>query len=205
MEMNRTQIHLRQCNDCYTEHNRQHNAVAGDEFTMRFTKTTNMNASAQQVWKVFAHDFDDAHLWMASVPKSYAAANGEEFEGAQSAGRVCELDTGGIKASEKFLAYDEAAKTCTIRIEFIGTPGVFPVQHNTVEFSIVDAGEGQSVMTWNFSSKLKPWAFAIWPLIRIGFGVFVGQIIAELKHYVEHGTPHPRKIKANQKALATSA
>jgi hypothetical protein len=175
---------------------------------MRFTKRSNVNASAQEVWKAFAHDFDNAYKWMASVPRSYAKANGDEFDGAQSAGRVCELnpDSRGVKASEKFLAYDEVAKTCTVRIDFVDTPALFPVYHNTVEFSVVDAAEGQSKMTWAFRSAIKPWAFLIWPFIRIGFGVFVGQIMEELKHYVENGTPHPRKIKAMNKAkLAASA
>jgi hypothetical protein len=46
---------------------------------------------------------------MASVPNSYAQSNGASFEGAHSDGRVCELspDKNGMKASEKFLAYDE--------------------------------------------------------------------------------------------------
>jgi len=70
---------------------------------------------------------------MATVPRSYAKSNGEQFEGAQSCGRVCELDQGGIQASEKFLSYDEQENTCTI---------------------------------------------------RIGFGIFVGQIVVELKYYL---------------------
>ncbi len=154
------------------------------------------------MWAVFAHDFNDAYKWMASVPHSYAKSNGEAFEGAQSAGRVCELDTGGIQASEKFLAYDEASQTCTVRIDFVGTPMVFPIDYNTIDFSVVDTGDGQSEMTWAFNSNLKPWAYMIWPLIRVGFGVFVGQIMEELVYYIEKGTPHPRKLKAIAKDKA---
>ena len=173
---------------------------------MMFIKRSDIKASTEEVWKVFAHDFDDAYAWMASVPRSYGKANGEKFDGAQSAGRVCELtpDSRGIKASEKFLAYNEVAKTCMVLIDFADTPAVFPVYHNTVEVSVVDAGGGQSKITWAFRSKIKPWAFLIWPLIRIGFGVFVGQIVEELKHYIENGTPHPRKIKAMNKAKAAA-
>jgi hypothetical protein len=169
---------------------------------MKFTKRTTINASADKVWTVFAHDFDNAHKWMASVPHSYAKANGEKFDGAQSAGRVCDLDgnPSGMKASEKFLAYDEANRTCSIRIDFVNTPGMFPVDHNAVDFSVVDAGDGQSEMTWAFRSKIKPWAFLLWPIIRLGFGVFVGQIIEELTFYLENDTPHPRKVKASGKA-----
>jgi len=171
---------------------------------MKFTKTTKIDASAEEVWATFAHGFDNAHEWMASVPRSYGKENGEWFEGATSAGRVCELqpDPSGLKASERFLAYDEAAKTCTVRIDFVDTPRVFPVHYNSLDFSVTDDPDGGSTTRWAFSSKIKPWAYVIWPVIRQGASVFVGQIGDELKHYVETGTPHPRKVAATDKASA---
>lgn len=108
-------------------------------------------------------------------------------------------------ASEQFLAYDDDAKTCTVRIDFRNTAALFPVDHNEIDFSIVDTGENQSEMTWVFRSEIKPWAYVIWPIIRLGFGVFVGQITQELKYFVEHDSPHPRKVRAlaKQKSAAT--
>ncbi|MFT7648422.1 MAG: hypothetical protein ACI8Y4_003174 [Candidatus Poriferisodalaceae bacterium] len=169
---------------------------------MKFKRTMKVQASAEQVWTVFAHDFDHAYKWMASVPNSYGKENGAQFDNASTAGRVCELqpDPSGLKASEQFLAYDESAKRCTIRIDFVDTPRVFPVRYNSVEFSVVDDAEGGSTTTWDFSSKIKPWAFPMWPLIRLGAPRFITQIGEELAHYVETGTPHPRKIAAIDKA-----
>jgi hypothetical protein len=82
---------------------------------MQFTTRTLIDASADKVWTVFAHDFDNAHKWMASVPHSSAKANGQLFDGAQSAGRVCNLDgkPNSMQASEQFLAYDDVNKTAT--------------------------------------------------------------------------------------------
>jgi hypothetical protein len=54
---------------------------------MEFTRTITVNAPAEQVWTVFAHGFDDAYKWMASVPNSYGKENGTSFDGASSAGR----------------------------------------------------------------------------------------------------------------------
>lgn len=169
---------------------------------MKFTKTTKIDASAEDVWAVFAHGFDDAHEWMASIPRSYGKENGDWFDGATSAGRVCELqpDPSGLKATERFLAYDEAAKTCTVRVDFADTPKVFPVHYNTLDFSVTDDTDGGSTTTWAFSSNVKPWAYVMWPVIRKGAAVAVSQIGDELKHYVESGTPHPRKVKALEKA-----
>jgi len=169
---------------------------------VKFTKTKKVNASAEKVWEVFAHGFDDAHKWMASVPHSYSQTNGESFDGAQSDGRVCELSSNpdGMKASEQFLAYNEEQRTATVKIDFVDTAFFFPVKFNTLNFSLVEIDNNHSSMTWQFRSKIKPLGYLIWPFIRLGFGTFVGQIMEELKFYVENGTPHPRKLKAMEKA-----
>ena len=168
---------------------------------VKFTKKAKVNADADKVWEIFAHGFNDADKWMASVNHSFAQANGKSFEGSHSDGRVCELssDGKGLKASEQFLAYNEENKTATVRIDFLDAPSIFPVKFNTLDFSLREIAEGQSEMTWKFRSDIKSFGFLLWPLLRIGFGVFVGQIIEELKFYVENGTPHPRKIKAMKK------
>lgn len=169
---------------------------------MKFTKTTNIDASAEKVWEVFAHGFDDAYEWMASIPHSYGQDIGTRFEGARSAGRVCQLnaDASGLKASEQFLAYDEEARRCTVRIDFVDTPRVFPVHYNELNFAVVDNAAGGSTVTWGFSSKIKTWGYVMWPVLRAGAPRFVGQIAEELAHYVETGTPHPRKVTAMEKA-----
>ena len=168
---------------------------------VKFTKKTIVNADADKVWGVFAHGFNDAYKWMASVNHSFAKNNGESFEGCQSEGRVCELspDGKGIKASEQFLAYSEENKTATIRIDFLDAPSFFPVKFNTLEFSLKEIDGGKSEMTWKFCSNIKLLGFVLWPLLRLGFGKFIEDIMEELKFYVETGNPHPRKIKAMKK------
>lgn len=44
-------------------------------------------------------------------------------------------------------------------------------------------------------SKLKPFAYLLYPLVKLGLGVFVKQIVEELKYFAENGTP----IHANSK------
>jgi hypothetical protein len=171
---------------------------------IKFTKKTIVNADADKVWGIFAHGFNDAYKWMASVNHSFAKSNGESFEGSQSEGRLCELssDGKGLKASEQFLAYNEENKTATVKIDFLDTPSLFPVKFNTLYFSLKDIDGGKSEMNWKFQSDIKSFGYLLWPLLRIGFGKFVGDIMGELKFYVENGTPHPRKIKAMKKLEA---
>ena len=172
------------------------------EDEMKINKTMTVAATADQVWKVWAHDFNDAYQWMASVPYSYAVDHGKLFDGAQSAGRTCDLNDkpNGLKAIEQFLDYDEANKTATVRVDFENTPSGFPVRYNQVPVSIVDTADGQSEMTWRFQSHIKPWAVFMWPAVRKAFDVFVGQIMEELQYFVENGEPRPRKQKALAKA-----
>ena len=152
---------------------------------MKFTKRAIIAAPADKVWGVFAHDFDDAHEWMASIPHSYGKAVGEQFDGATSAGRVCELndDPNGLKASEQFLDYDEQGKTCTIRVDFVNTPSLFPIHHNELTFSVTESGSGSCETTWAVRSRLKPHGYLLYPLLRIGLSVLIGQVIGELKYF----------------------
>lgn len=69
-------------------------------------------ATANEVWKLFAHEFDHADQWMAAAPKSYSNGEGKLFDGAKSTGRIIEMkpDGSGMKASECFIEYDETGK-----------------------------------------------------------------------------------------------
>lgn len=168
---------------------------------MKTTKKITIDATGDKIWTVFAHDFDNAYKWMASIPKSFGQDNGQRYSGASSSGRVCELDNNpnGMKAKESFLAYDEDKKSCTVLIEFLNTPFGFPLVKNVAEFSLSEQVRNQSVVTFSVTSTLKPLAFIIYPIIKFGFGFFVKQIVEELKFYVENETPHPRKVKALNK------
>jgi len=172
---------------------------------MKIRKQIQLNCSADKAWKVLAHDFENAGEWMAAVPKSYAKDLGEKLEGAHSAGRVCELNNKpyGIRAVEKFLAYDEKNKTCTIEIKFANAPFYFPISKNIADISMSENGQNQSTVLWEVHVFLKPIAYVIWPLVRFGFSIFFGQIVEEFKYFVENGTPHPRKLKAMKKMQAT--
>ena len=174
---------------------------------MKLIKKTKIDATAEAVWAVFAHGFDDADAWLSSVPRSYGDENAPGLEGAPSAGRICELqaDGTGMKASERFVAYDEAAKTCSVRVEFVDPPPGFPVHHASLDFSVVDDPDRGSTATWAFGAKLKPWGYLMWPLLWKGFSGGWNEMCEELKHYVETGTPHPRKVAAIKKASAAAS
>jgi hypothetical protein len=168
---------------------------------MKTSRKMNINATSEDVWKIFATDFESAHKWMAGVPNSFGKELGKRHEGANSAGRVCELDgnPNGLKAYETILSVDEDLKSMLVRITFKNAPFVIPIIANNADFNVTDTTDTTSQVVFTVTSELKPWAYLIFPIIKLGFGIFVRQIVEELKFYVENGTPHPRKLKALSK------
>ena len=159
---------------------------------------TTIHASADHVWKIFAHDFENAYLWMSSVKHSYGKENGPAFPGASSQGRVCELsnDPNGMYASESFLAYDEKNRTATVRIEIRGGPAVAPIKVNIMDVVVAAEGEDKASVDMTIRSQLKLAAYLFYPVVKLGVLVFIKQIQDELKHFAEFGKPHPRKVKS---------
>lgn len=173
---------------------------------MKITKHQTIQATADRVWQVFAHDFDQADEWMSSIPKTSGAQLGEQFEDATSCGRVCEIDANpnGIKIKEAFLAYDEQDKRCKLDISLHNAPFIAPIYGNQLTFSVRDTGVNQSEITWIMEPKIKPLAHIIYPLLKFGIGKLAAQILEELTYFIEQGQPHPSKVKAMAKFNATS-
>ncbi len=67
-----------------------------------------INASAEKVWRVLAHDFDTIGQWASAIPVSQAMADLPAPAGAQVGGRVCSTAVAGFAAvQETFTYYDE--------------------------------------------------------------------------------------------------
>ncbi len=105
---------------------------------MRFSTTTRINASADEVWKVFAHQFDAADQWISSAARSYGTDRGKQFESATATGRICEFkpDGSGMKVFERFVAYDEAAKAGCVRVDFMDALRMLPLHSLSLEFAV---------------------------------------------------------------------
>src|SRR5258708_13169661 len=67
-----------------------------------------INASAQKVWGVLAHDFDTIGQWASAMPASQAIADLPAPAGAEVGGRVCSTAVAGAaRVQETFTYYDE--------------------------------------------------------------------------------------------------
>src|SRR6266496_5500374 len=67
-----------------------------------------INAAAQKVWHVLAHEFGTVGQWASSIPESQAVTDISAPAGATVAGRVCATAAPGFGAvRETFTYYDE--------------------------------------------------------------------------------------------------
>ena len=154
---------------------------------MKITKSIIVNQPSELVWKVVAEEFDQAHLWMGPVKKSYAFDEGHHNTSAPVAGRVCELGSGpkGLKAEEVITQYNEKEQYLVFDVVPKNAPGLLPVNKNTVKMSVLNLGNGQSKVLWESTPDLKIMGKLLSPVLKIGLGKAFSDILKDLKHYCE--------------------
>ncbi|HZO66226.1 MAG TPA: SRPBCC family protein, partial [Kribbellaceae bacterium] len=151
-----------------------------------------IDAPAEQVWQVVAHRFDGIGDWATAVPASTSTVTANPPVGAPVAARVCRT---GIRAvpqvTEEIIGYDEAARTLTYEATQ-GMPAFVSLARNTWRVTPVDSTRTLVA----FEARLEVHG----PLGRLGRRWLLAQarrtgqyVLADLKHYIEHGVPSPRK------------
>ena len=154
-----------------------------------------VEASAEDVWHIVAHRFDEIGVWATAIPASSANADTPRLEDAPMGGRVCETTLAGVPdVFETFTYYDEA----NMKYGYEATDGLpFFVKTAENNWHVQPIGPNKTiiktwaVLTFNTFLGLLFGPFFKWQINRIG-----GQTMAELKYYIEQGVPHPRKVKA---------
>ncbi len=165
---------------------------------MKITEKININASIPEVWDVLAINFDRAADWMSTIPKSVEKVEGVKADGAPMVGRVCDISTkpDGPTVDETIVSYNENQHKFTVRV--VPQGGRIPVVQNMITFSLRDMGNNQTEMTWDSDVELKTIGKIVSPLLKVGLSKNLGDLMDDLKYYVENGQPHPRKLAAMQ-------
>ncbi|SRR6266700_4541501 len=157
-----------------------------------------INASAKKVWHVLAHDFDTIGQWASAIPRSQAIADLPAPVGAQVGGRICTTAVPGFAAvQETFMSYDEAS----MHFAYQATEGrPWFLKHAENHWMVRSLGPQTSLVETRaeLDVRLFPGLFLA-PLLKLHMGRVGAQSLEELKYYVEHDQPHPRKLKARHK------
>ena len=145
---------------------------------------------ARVAWKVLGDEFADISRWIVGITSSSTDA-----PPAVGVVRTCKLQSIGPIAPrtvrEVLTRYNPTAMEFEYRaIE--GLPPVFTEAMNRWSVEAVDATH--CVVTMHATIQLRGILRLMEPLVK--WWIVRSGGLAELKHYVEHGLPHPRKQRA---------
>lgn len=154
-----------------------------------------INAPAQKVWHILAHEFGSVGKWASSIPKSQAVPEIPAPKGAMVGGRVCATAVPGVPAvREMFTYYDEQS----MRFGYEPTEGrPWFIKHAENHWLVRSIEPETSLVESHAELDIAflPGVFVA-PLLKLFLGRVGAQFFEELKYYAEHDQPHPRKLKA---------
>lgn len=146
---------------------------------------TEINAPADKVWDILAHQFGDIASWTSTLSESRIvnAAQYPEFIAASTAPIPARETTSTfIKAVEIITEYSEEEMQLTF--DAVGLPPFMSSARNRQQ--VIAKGPQRSVVSFDFSIGLKHMFNIMSPLLKSRFRKTMSGVQQELKLYVEH-------------------
>ena len=147
---------------------------------------TEINAPADKVWQILAHQFGDMADWTTTLSESRVvdASDYPNFKAAPTAPVPARETTSSFaKAVEIITEYDEEKKQLTF--DAVGLPPFMSSARNTQR--VIAKGPNKSVVSFDFRIGLKHIFNLMSPLLKSRFGKTMGGVQRELKVYAETG------------------
>lgn len=163
---------------------------------MKVDVQAEIDAPPDRVWETLGPGFGAIGTWCASVHESHLTTVPATMAGAPAAGRHCKTVFGPF--DETFTAYEPDRRV--MRYQATSPKLPFFVKCMTNMFEVEDLGGGRSRVKMNAGADMtQPFRTLMGPLMKLQMGKGLREIVEELKHYVETGHPHPRKLAAAAK------
>ena len=155
-----------------------------------------VEASAEDAWRVMGEGFGAIGDWLTLL--EWSSLEGEIAVGAV---RTCGL--GGSKvATEVVTTFDPEA----MRFSYRATSGLpWFMTHAENHWAIEALGPQRAVVKSHATMKLSPWLAWLGPLMRLTYKPMMKRVSEEIRHIIETGEPHPRKLAALAKRSAQRA
>ena len=150
-----------------------------------------INKKVEDVWEVMGNQFAEVHLWSTNFKDSKPGGS-SKFSGLGYSERVT-ITNRGVTVQE-LDAFDAANYTLAYHISK-GAPSI--AAEASAVWSLKSNDDNTTSVRLVFNMKTKGYlGFLMTPLIKIGMGKSATEIAEDLKHYIENGVPHPRKVKS---------
>jgi hypothetical protein len=163
------------------------------------TQTLMIDAPADAVWRVVAGGFDRIGDWATAIPASTACPVPAPGTDAPVPGRVCRTGLALVpEVTETVVAFDDAARSLTYEAT-AGMPSFVALARN--RWQVTEEGDRRARVTFAAELAVRGpvgWLARWWLLARVGrTGRY---LLDDLRHYVEHGVPSPRKQRRLDRA-----
>ena len=163
-----------------------------------------VDAPASKAWRILAQEFDRIDKWSSGIAESRGITNVSIPEGATVGGRFCLSPGSGGDATEAFTYYDKQAMRFGYKaIGELPWPWLLKEAENNWQVSPISSEKSIVEFRAEVEVATLPGLILI-PLLPLMKKFLGTRTLEELKFYVEHDQPHPRKLKALQKYEATS-
>ncbi len=168
----------------------------------QLTDSIIIDAAADTVWKVIATRFDRIGDWATPIASSAACPVPQPAAGAPVPGRVCRTGMALMpEVTETIIAYDEGARTLTYEAT-AGMPAFVTRARNRWQVTAVDQRRARVAVAADLQARGLMGRLARWWLLA-QVGRTGRHLLADLKHYVEHGTASTRKRRQQRRAAAS--
>ncbi len=159
--------------------------------TATIDRSIKIHVSAETLWEKTAEDFGGIDKWIASVADvTFTPSDDGDSLGAE---RVCVSPFG--ETHETMVIYDEENLTFAYEIE--GLPPI--IARGVNNWTITPINDRNSSIEMRLEVEFADMADDdMQAQFQTQIGELLGQAVEELKHYVETGQPHPRKLQAMQ-------
>ena len=149
---------------------------------MQVTKSTTVNTSADKVWKILGSDFNNISEWASPVLDSNAIPDMPE-----GSGRVCNVKGIG-NTLEKLTSFDDDQRKFSFTFENSKIPFFVRKIENT--WTVTPKGNDQALVQVNADVNLMPiFSQLLGGMMGKQLGKGAEDLLGELKHYAENGTP----------------
>ena len=165
----------------------------GKTTTVIVAKQTYIDASISDVWEVTALQFDKNAKWDSAVNHSFG--EGEGINGSNVSARICKVNVDGINSlKEQMVTYEPRTYTFSYLVESNDLPSFMVEGKNTWKHTTEGNG---TIISMKANMKLRG---LMGVLMKIPLEKSILQRLEEaqqeLKHFIELGKPHPRKIQS---------
>lgn len=163
---------------------------------MQIKRQFTVNASADRLWEIMGLQFSQVSHWASSIYDSQGHNSSIIPQGAPCSGRVCNTTMGSFQ--ETILRYDDQRKMISYNAKGDKMPFFVKQLANNWTFTPLAGGKCKVDMCLEIS-LLPVFNLLMAPMMRMQMGGIINQIVEELTYFAENGTPHPRKLEAQQK------